>query len=100
MTADSFQDLERFSIPYKDKYVHFTFYFVFTLLWVFSLKPFYGNTYKVRFSVFAVAVLYGGLIEVCQGLFTVSRGADITDVLANTTGSAMAVLMLWRLNKK
>jgi VanZ family protein len=99
ITADSFHDLERFKIPYKDKYVHFGFYFGFTVLWVFALKHRSAKESKTRLTVFFSAVLYGIIIEICQGLFTVNRSADITDVMANTAGSAAAVLGLWLLDK-
>ena len=47
-----------------------------------------------------MAVVYGVIIEICQGLFTADRSADIMDALANTAGSALAVLVLWFLKKK
>ena len=86
---------------YTDKYVHCTFYFIFTILWFLyfkSVKP--GNDKKHRLTVFGMAVVFGILIELCQQFFTTDRSADITDVVANTTGSAIAVLVLWLLGKR
>ena len=85
---------------YTDKYVHCTFYFIFTVLWYkfFKLAN-TGSGKKQRLLVFVLAVVYGIFIELCQQFFTKDRSADITDVAANTTGSALAVLVLWLLSK-
>jgi VanZ family protein len=78
-----------------DKYAHFTFYFVFTVLWYFFLRSKIKSTVKTLALVFALAVALGIIIEICQDIFTKDRSADIHDVIANTNGSAAAVIMLW-----
>lgn len=86
--------------PNVDKYVHSIFYFIFTFFWYKSLK--YYKSYSLKktlWVVFVIAVFYGILMEVCQSLFTNDRSADTEDVLANTTGSAIAVLLFWFINK-
>jgi len=86
---------------YTDKYVHCIFYFIFTVLWYLSIKrdnP--ESNKKQRLIVFLMAVVFGIIIELCQQFFTTDRSADITDVAANTTGSALAVLVLWLLSKR
>lgn len=86
--------------PNADKYVHATFYFVFTFLWFGFLKHDRLLSLKKQLlSIFSAAVLYGVLMEICQSLFTTDRSADIEDALANTTGSAIAVLIFWFINK-
>lgn len=40
------------------------------------------------------ALVYGAIIEGCQELFTASRKADVYDVLANVSGSILAILTL------
>lgn len=82
-----------------DKYVHFIFYFIFTILWYFFIKRKWGNTAKTRFIVFMLGFLFGLFIEACQGLLTVDRSADIHDIFANTSGSAGAILILWLADK-
>lgn len=99
MSSNSFSSFKRIKIPYKDKTVHFVFYFVFVVLWALSFSGQYSDKRKLRLSVFLAAVLYGILIEVCQEMFTKNRSADIADVLANTTGAATAVLILWLINR-
>ena len=83
-----------------DKYVHFTFYFIFTMLWYLFLK-FKNNdtTFKIRLRVFILAFVFGLIIEACQEFFTKDRSADILDVVANTSGSLGAILTLWLADK-
>ncbi len=85
------------SVPGNDKMVHAFFYFVFTVLWFQFFKKRFVNW---RFGFKATLVLfftlfYGTLIEVLQEFFTATRKADFFDVLANVTGSAIGVLILW-----
>ncbi|MCO6175151.1 VanZ family protein [Flavobacterium sp. NRK F10] len=76
-------------IPNKDKVVHFLFYFFFVYFW--------SKTFKQSdkfFYIVIVAVIYGIIIEVLQGVCTVNRQADFFDVLANTCGAVLAMLIL------
>lgn len=88
-------------IPYKDKYGHFTFYFLFTLLWAAYFKiKFRISPKKARINALIAAIIYGAFIEVLQGLFTNGkRQADFLDVVFNTLGSLVAVLVLWLLHR-
>lgn len=97
--SEAFKGAGFLNIPYKDKYVHFVFYFVFTVLWIKAFKD-SGNKSKIVAAVFCAAVSYGILIEICQALFTNSRSADFLDVLANTCGALIAVLLMRILDKK
>ncbi|WP_157955998.1 VanZ family protein [Flavobacterium kingsejongi] len=86
-------------ISNADKYVHFTFYFVFTTAWFLFLRSTSPKARIVKNIIvcFFLAVAYGALMEVLQGLLTVNRSADIMDALANTTGSLAASLILYRM---
>jgi len=89
-------------LEHKDKFIHATFYFGFTTLWYLSLKK-GGNNAKTRLGVFAFAVGFGIVIELFQQFFTADRSADVQDAVANTVGSAIAILVLWlfeKFNKK
>jgi VanZ family protein len=69
-------------------------------LWYRSLKySGWQNRNKQLLAAFITAVLFGILMEICQGLFTIDRSADLQDVVANTSGSAIAVLVFWLINK-
>lgn len=77
-------------LPFKDKVVHFIFYFVFVVLWSFSLKD---KTSNFKNKTLFIAVFYGIIIEVLQYALTTNRAADIYDVLANTLGALLAFIM-------
>lgn len=95
VSSSSLESMNVVEIPYKDKVLHFVFYFVFTGSWYMHFREKYGHNMKVKLFVFLFAILYGGFIELCQLLFTNGRSADILDALANTLGSATAVTCAW-----
>lgn len=83
-----------------DKYVHSFFYLVLTSLWMlYGLKAFSVSRFKTRLYVFIATVGFGVLIEICQGLFTADRSTDYQDVIANSSGSLLAVLVFWLSDK-
>lgn len=73
-------------IPHKDKIVHFIFYFIFVCLWTISLS---SGPYKskVGIVILLIAIVYGILMEVFQGLLTIDRTPDQYDVIANSSGA-------------
>jgi len=71
-------------LPFKDKLVHFIFYFVFVVLWCFGLH----KTDKIK--ILLIAVVYGIIIEILQYVLTENRTADFYDVLANSLGAFLA----------
>ncbi|HSD13452.1 MAG TPA: VanZ family protein [Flavobacterium sp.] len=85
----------------KDKTIHSFFYLVFSILWfLFLSKEFPKWTFIQKALVVLVSsFLYGGIIEICQGLFTTSRQADLLDVLANMSGSVIAVIALFLITR-
>lgn len=98
LCLESFQKLPSMGIKSADKYVHFTFHFVFVILWsLYFIKKQPDNksaVKKIVLRVFLASVIYGILIEIAQGLFTATRSADIYDVLANSTGSMFGVFAI------
>ncbi|MFB3389940.1 VanZ family protein [Flavobacterium sp. LAR06] len=83
------------NFPSIDKVVHFCFHFGFTISWILffkkELKGREANDYKAYLVSFIFSVFFGITIEILQGVFTVTRAADVTDILANTIGGAIAV---------
>ncbi len=77
-----------------DKLLHAASYFTLTILIVWA--------YVGRLSLRGVplgwicvpAILFGGLMEICQGLLTTNRTAELGDFLANGTGVAVAIAAL------
>jgi VanZ family protein len=89
-----FEKLPSLGVSGADKYVHFTFHFIFTLLWGSYLwlqqMPWKLNQIG---KVVCMSLLYGILIEFLQETCTASRHADIFDVLANFSGAILAFLI-------
>jgi VanZ family protein len=79
-----------------DKLLHAASYSTLTILIVWA----YAGRLSLRGVslgwICAPAILFGGLMEICQGLLTSNRTAELGDLLANATGvgAAMAVLAL------
>lgn len=87
-------------LPNKDKYGHFVFYFIFTLLWYTYLNLRTNISAKrAKFISVFLAFTYGAIIEISQGLFTQGREADVMDIVFNTLGSIAAIILLWMIQK-
>ncbi len=78
------------TLKFKDKIIHFMFYFVFVFLWTNALKE--KNVKILKIVLFAI--LYGIIIEILQSAITSSRQADVYDALANSFGACSAMLFL------
>ncbi len=90
-------DLPVFDIPYFDKVVHFTFYFVAVILGILSMNQ--NGAIHWRFNKAAVfflvtMVLFGIIIEIIQYNFTSDRMGDPFDALANSFGALCGVLVM------
>ena len=99
-SGDNIPKVSWLNIPHKDKIVHFVFYFVFAFLLNLGFKEKYGNIKKAGGLAFSIAVAYGMLVELFQGLITADRSPELLDVLANTTGTAAAIFALWLFQKR
>jgi len=75
-------------ITFLDKIFHSTAYFVLTLSWLFALR----KNKKKNYVVIAL-FLYGILMEFLQGWLTKNRQQDVYDVIANSFGILLAVLL-------
>jgi VanZ family protein len=88
-----FSNLPSFGVSGADKYVHFTFHFVFTMLWGFYLWAKLNEITISKIGRFVIlSFCYGILIEIFQEIFTKTRRADIFDVLANGAGALVALV--------
>ncbi|MFN3969228.1 VanZ family protein [Flavobacterium sp.] len=83
-----------------DKYGHFSFHFVFTMLWGYYtwLKQ-HLLSFRKLLVIVMISLCYGILIEFLQETCTQTRQADALDVLANFSG-AMTALLVFVLLKK
>ena len=99
MCLDDAPNVPKFAFQYKDKIVHFTFYFVFAFLWL-SFFNFVKPNTKNKWLVLLAAILFGGLMEIGQGVFTTTRTPDGFDVLANSVGAILGTIFASQLYKK
>ena len=84
-----------------DKIIHFLFHFVFTLLWsIYYFSKEKKATIKRVTTVVIVSLLFGIVIEWLQASFTVTRQADVLDVIFNTGGAISAGLIVYHTLKK
>jgi VanZ family protein len=88
--AKTFESAGLFDIPYLDKFVHFGLYFLFMAVIILEHNNSFTNTRQL-IVIALIPVLFGGLIELCQGGFTTTRKADVLDFMFNTAGTATAV---------
>ena len=98
-SLSSFKDTETpgLDIPHLDKVVHFTFYFVASILAAFFIRELSQGKYPfnktLMISVFG-AIGFGIIIEVLQMTLTTDRQGDIFDALANSLGAFGGILGL------
>ena len=91
----------KIEIPFADKMIHLTInagLFVVWASYVFSGKTKTTKTYTLPL-LFLCTLLYGILIEVVQGSFIPTRGADFFDVVANVCGLILGFFAV-KLTKK
>lgn len=81
----------------SDKIIHATAYFFFCLFW-FTYLYLVGMRERKFKTVLIIAaggsLFFGMVIEILQLEFTTYRTGDFLDMLANTTGVVLAVLVL------
>lgn len=90
----SFNSVPKVNIPGNDKAVHFLFYLVFVVLW--SLAK-WQSYFKMKYDslIVVLAIIYGIIIEVLQGVLTQTREADFYDALANSLGAIVGFIGLY-----
>lgn len=93
--SDTFEEISFFNTPFVDKIVHFGMYFGLMSVIIFE----YRKTLKSTGSLFLIALIpffYGILMEILQSTLTTSRFASFYDVLFNSAGILVSLLLwLW-----
>ena len=83
---------------FSDKLVHLVSYFALHFTWSLTYSK-----YKVHifFLIAFLLLVYSGLIEILQDLYTADREADLFDILANGIGICISlVIFMWRRRTK
>lgn len=84
-----------------DKIIHFLFHFIFTLLWsIYYFSKEKKVTQKRVTSIVIISLLFGVIIEWLQASFTVTRQADVLDVIFNSGGAISSGLIVYYTLKK
>ena len=74
-----------------DKVVHIMMYFIFSLLFNWSIKT--EQNYERLFLTIPVTIGWGVLMEIMQYEMHLGRSFDVYDILANSTGVGVGVLL-------
>ena len=84
--------------PHVDKVIHICMYFVLTL---FLVRPFQttGARFPYFYSVLTCAIV-GGMLEICQAVFTTSRSGSWLDEVANISGAILGALLFYTYTKR
>ena len=81
-----------------DKLVHASVFFILTsLLLVVAIKHHQGAPYVILYVT--LSILYGMFLELMQAMVFSNRSADWMDVIANSFGCVMAVILFRRIRK-
>lgn len=96
-SSDTFKKVSFLNIPFQDKIVHFGMYF--SLMSVIIIEN--RKIIKSNLQLFLTAIIpffYGILMEILQSTLTISRLASIYDIIFNSAGILVSIL-LWLLIK-
>ncbi len=56
------------------------------------------SSQNIYTKVLLATVSYGVLMEVCQGVFTTNREADVFDAIVNTIGAMSGIMLMMMLS--
>ena len=87
-----FPEASIFEIPHLDKIVHFTFYFILSII---GVKGISKQTKSPFLFILLYGVLLGVLIETAQHYSIPFRDGNIYDALANSLGSVLGLAVVY-----
>jgi VanZ family protein len=76
-----------------DKFIHLFIFFFLVVFWILSLRL-ENRTLKTKIIVVLLCVVYGIAIELIQSTDTIGRSYEFADVIADTIGAILGVLLL------
>lgn len=79
-----------------DKLIHLTMYFILILLWGINLISFKFSLIKILF----LTIFFGLIIETLQYLLPFGRYFDFGDIIANSVGAIIGIIILLFYKKK
>ncbi|EDP97430.1 hypothetical protein KAOT1_19747 [Kordia algicida OT-1] len=93
----SLEGVPKLGFSFADKLAHALVYFVFTILWFLAFSKGITNTILKNNAIVAsaiFAIIYGICVEIMQETLVTNRQGDWQDVLANTTGTILAIFLI------
>ena len=88
-------NLPKIEINHVDKLAHFSFHFIFIILWyLYFISTSKIINYKTPLILFFVSLVFGIVIEWSQQVLTTSRKGDVLDVISNISGAFTALVIL------
>ena len=78
------------SFETNDKLAHFIFYFLFFIIWHNSFNYLFGK--KALVYLFIFAFIFSIFIEIGQKYLTLSRNAELLDIVSNLIGIQLAYI--------
>jgi VanZ family protein len=94
-SSDTFKEVPLYNIPFLDKIAHFGMYFSLMSLIIFETRKTIKSTAQL-FLIALIPLFYGILMEILQSIFTLTRSGSIFDVMANSAGILVSLLLwLW-----
>jgi len=76
-----------------DKLVHIIMYTGFSFLLCLAIKKEHLSLLKDKSLVILISVLYGGFMEICQHYIFINRNGNWPDVIANSIGAILGILI-------
>ncbi|MCB0456302.1 MAG: VanZ family protein [Flavobacteriaceae bacterium] len=87
------------TIPFFDKIVHGIVYFFFVVIWLLYVTKAYKEIKWAYWIVSLLLFIYGIIIEVLQGNFVANRTQDTWDIVANTAGILVGIVVFYKLKR-
>lgn len=89
----------KITIPFFDKIIHGIVYVFFMIVWLpYAIKA-KGESKEIYWVVSLVIFIYGIIIEVLQGNFVTNRTQDYWDIVANTIGIVVGMVLFYKIKK-
>ena len=95
------ENFPKVSVINFDKFVHLMMYLVLTFLFVVAFfKKFPTNPKTYYLFPLMIGLFVGGGTELAQSIEFINRKADWLDMISNSLGAILAVVIFYYLNKK
>lgn len=87
------------NLPQSDKLLHMVIYLILFVLWAFAFRKKVNKNWMFGLLV-AVLTIYGIVIEIIQEKWIVSRTSDFWDVMANSMGIILGIVVYYKLKHR